>query len=241
MNKYDEKEQIFQTIIPLLYSSQLKSKYIDHLDNFNEMYVDYEKYLKCINDLYNIDIIEYFYTTRLSTITTKLYFSSEIIYEDEFNNKKNLIIGEIQYMRCKYIYCIIKKDNLFRINTLIPEYAIYMAKTLHHLLNKYLSIKEIKSIDSWFKARITGYTTDNLSNSYKVYDNFLDNYHVNFKLVQRLYNEYELKTIQYCKLNHQKYIESFDNILDQNNLYFPNKKYNINNRISPNYHIIINR
>lgn len=219
-------------ITPLLLSSKLKCEYLDNgfLYNFNEIHLYYKNDLKCVDQLYiiNINIIKFFEDHKLSQITTKLYFMGEIVYENEFHDKKKLIIGVFSYFQRKYIYCIIQKNNLSWINNIIPEYKIYIGITLESLLYKCLTIKEIKSLDSWFRARITGYTTDDYTESFSIYDDFLDHYHVNFKLVQKLYNEYHHKTREYNKLNNEKYIETFYEILDRNNLYIPNKRHSSN-------------
>ena len=219
-NNINEKKNMIDTIIPLLLNSKLKSEYLDNgvINDFNEIHLYFKNDLKCVEGLYIVDIDTYFENAKLSEITKKLYFFGEITYENEFNKKKKLIIGEINYFHQRYFYCIIQKENLFWINNYIPEYTIYIAGTFKTLLYRCLSFKELKSLDSWFKSRITGYITDDLTESFKINDNFLTYYHITFKLVQLLYIDYKEKKEKYCLLNNKQYNETFNEILKKNNI-----------------------
>jgi hypothetical protein len=206
-------------ILNIMKTSKLKLDYLNNgYLNFNETYINYDYELKFIKGLYISNIQEFFISNNLFDITTKLYFIGELIHEDDFDNPIKTIIGMFCFKSNYYIYCIIEKQKKNWLDTLFPEYNVYISTNLKAILKCCLSLKELNSLDAWFKARITGYTTTNLNKCYNIYDDFLDNYEINYEIVNELYKEYEKKTKLCCVKNNIKYTETLNNILERNNL-----------------------
>ena len=164
-------------IANIMKSSKLKLNYLNdgYLYKFNETYINYEKELKFIQGLYVCNMKDFFLNNNLSDITTKLYFIGELIYEDDFDNPIKTIIGQCKFRECYYVYCIIQKKNQTWLDTIFPEYNVYISTNIKDTLRSCFSLKELNSLDSWFKARITGYTTSNLNESYNIYDDLMMN------------------------------------------------------------------
>jgi hypothetical protein len=207
-------------IANIMKTSKLNKEYLNngYLLDFNETHINYEKELKFTKDLYVSNIADFFMDNLLADITTKLYFIGEIINEDDITSTIKTIIGQIYFRGCYYIYSIIQKPKKCWLDTIFPDYSVTISTKLKDTLRWCLSTKEFNSLDAWFKSRITGFTSLNLNDSYKIYDDFLDHYELTYEIVAFLYQEYEKITKIYCYKNKMKYNETLNNVLERNNL-----------------------